>query len=813
LKIEFMDAIIDKLEGKRLDAGGKSDAEHVKTYFDAEISTLEVQNFMGIRGTRLVHFHVMKNGVYYVTGINGSGKSTLVESITWCLFGEMLRADMKAGDPINDDAREVDSKESKCRVTIIFKNGYKITRNREERRKNATHLWIETPDGTRVEKAKIKDTQLEVECLLGIDFETYARTVLLSSTTTLNFINSDDKSKRLIIERLLGCEKFGEYDEAAKEEKKVRDNEKKKFDNELGKIAEDKRFKENDITNCIDRTKRKANENDDVKRSLTVMESRLTSLEHDSISNDRKRNEMKIQLDKMKEDNAGLQLTINNGNVTCMELREMKTLHDTARDAHSKLASMETNQKSMMEQLRLNKEKSSLDSIVSSMKDIKEKHIDTMNKDFNTLALSSRIDNEIVSPLKSYIDSNQGANTSDSRRLVDIRNIEVKLVLIGQDIVLFRKQVPMYQAKLDAYLDARGWSDASIELTRMEELQKNLVQYVRTKERMDISISELYRAMPPTDEAMLETITLLKKSIESKRIKIECNLADMDAEKLTQASIQPMLDDFDKQIQFLIDTKGADIKRSMDIANFWVAALCPGKMKQANGFRSFCLGKQMENVNRLLSENMELMCEDVHGVVSCESIDLSCELTENLQVVEKGKGVAIQKRSEGQRRRTHLAIFLTLFTIAQRRLSFHPSFLFLDEVFDSLDEPGQASVQKWVNSLLTQARNPISKVFVITHSHVRVPSSKNGGTILVTTQSSTGSNYEVIDAKDNDDIFVSSHGYRFNKRKRDEFEHENDDDNDVNNNQYNQRVVAGSSVSSNNRPQPVKKQVKPRIKK
>jgi ABC-type multidrug transport system ATPase subunit len=78
----------------------------------------------------------------------------------------------------------------------------------------------------------------------------------------------------------------------------------------------------------------------------------------------------------------------------------------------------------------------------------------------------------------------------------------------------------------------------------------------------------------------------------------------------------------------------------------------------------------------------------------------------------------------GQRHRTHLAVFFTLFTLAQRRLAFQPHFLFLDEVFDYLDATGQIAVQRWIDHVLRQKNNPIQRIFVVTHSQHIIPNAK-----------------------------------------------------------------------------------------
>jgi DNA repair exonuclease SbcCD ATPase subunit len=658
-------------------------------------------------------------------------------------------------------------------VTIKFDNGYKVIRDRMERRKDSTHLKLERPDGKVIEKAKLKDTQTEIENVLGIDYETYARTTLLSSTATLNFINSDDKSKRIIIERLLGCEKFGDFDEAAKEEKKMRESEKHKFEKEVREVLEEKALKLNDIANCDLRIRTKSAEIEELRKANRLTERQLEELLQQDSALETTRQTQLDAIAALQQEREDLDDKISQGNKSCSTLRKLESLGRNVRDAKQQVKTLEDARKLMTERLRMQTQKNAVETVVDAVKHIKEKELSKLGFNEAVVNLANRLDEEVIEPLEKYLDADQ--NGQKSKRDVELKNLEMKLRVKTQELESAEKQVIITINLFDQFLDEQGWADADERLQTLETLQNAIGQWGRKKERLEQEIKVAKLKLPPSDEKMADMISNLHRQIEQRNIKMECNVADIDGEKKKQASIRPSIGNVDEKIQFMKDTKGADIEHSIQIANFWVAALCPGKMKQVNGFRSFCLGKQMEYVNRLLSINMDLMCEDADGVVASDGVDLSCELTENLQIVEKNKGIAIAKRSDGQRRRTHLAIFLTLFTIAQRRLAFHPSFLFLDEVFDSLDEQGQASVQKWVHSLVSQQRNPVKKVFVITHSNIRIPSSGGGGTILVTRDAREGSNYELMDAPNNDDMFCSSHGYRFNKRKRIEVESDEDE--------------------------------------
>lgn len=168
--------------------------------------------------------------------------------------------------------------------------------------------------------------------------------------------------------------------------------------------------------------------------------------------------------------------------------------------------------------------------------------------------------------------------------------------------------------------------------------------------------------------------------------------------------------------------------------SYWMERVSDAPTKQTYGFRTFCIQRMLNSINPIFAENLELFSQDDDGAVL---YPLGCELTAELTLVAADHTTSLEKRSEGQRKRTYLALFLALFTLSQRHSAFLSHFLFLDEAFDALDEDGQRAVNKWIkgfaegnttaNTATTQTA-PHTKplVFVITHSSYTNPSVSRG---------------------------------------------------------------------------------------
>lgn len=159
---------------------------------------------------------------------------------------------------------------------------------------------------------------------------------------------------------------------------------------------------------------------------------------------------------------------------------------------------------------------------------------------------------------------------------------------------------------------------------------------------------------------------------------------------------------------------------------FWEVAFS----KKKHSFRGYCLQYSLDELNSYLNRIINVLADDT---MSAYRHPLQCRLNAQLKLDEGN--LAFGKRSGGQRRRTNLAIFFALAQLARSYSLYRANYIFLDEIFDTLDESGQEQVMKWIRLLNEQ--QIIDKVFVITHSEVA-----NGPTIHVSWNTS-GTTYKI----------------------------------------------------------------------
>lgn len=772
---------------KKLDCELVDEQEHQQSlYFNANLCTLSICNFMGIRQKLTINLKDLPSGLWIVVGQNGSGKSTIGEAIAWCLFGKTFRSGLLAPDIIHDDCESNEI----CEVCVTFENGAKVTRRRKKTlaKKQEIQLELVLPDQTKVENGSIDSTQIEIERLIHTNFQAFAKTVVLSSSDTKNFIASSDKEKREIIERLLGFEIFSPLFEQFTQDKKdiavkiercniaksIYDQKeisiiKSKQDAEsdlqsykksaanLQEQSQIVSLKLNDITDDIDQHEHKR---EMLQSRLTVVQSKLNQGNQDL-------NEKNQQLTQLK--NSLSEELTKQRNVKTAEIRLKMDIQKDLIDKLSAFVNLEAEVVSLREKCReslsrLNDKKQESTKQVGTVgviertitvhsdvvKTLKQRYPDatdiiqsleqestvlrqhlgkfTSLKKYNSelSALQTKYDelNDALKNKEYEYKNHECTLVTNPKSELDSVNKQSK-VLLQELTVLSQKNI------LDSVNSNKEIVELQKQILKLQKEVKLLQQEersIRTSNVMSKDQDELKEEKERMEHAMVEYKALIardQQEISRLLDRIQC-ITEEDEPNLKQ-ELQNILDEINSLNRALLNVK------------FWSDALSPSTNKQRDKFRSFCLTKEIEHINLLLAHNIYLLNSDVDGF---QLHDLNCRITENLEIIQSDSGRGLHKRSEGQRKRTDLAVFFTFFTIAQERSQFHSSFMIMDEVFDGLDESGQYAVQRWAQNMLLQKHSHLSHVFVISHnSHT---SNSNAGFIEVERNSISNSGFYKI---------------------------------------------------------------------
>eukprot|EP01122_Echinamoeba_exundans_P011161 TRINITY_DN433_c0_g2_i1.p1 TRINITY_DN433_c0_g2~~TRINITY_DN433_c0_g2_i1.p1 ORF type:complete len:963 (+),score=120.21 TRINITY_DN433_c0_g2_i1:558-3446(+) len=197
-----------------------STSNPVGSSFDGRLARLSMTNFMGIRGTVEIPLSNLPRGIWLIDGDNGAGKSTIFEAIVWCQFGEFLRSGMQKDFAINDF-------EDYCTVSLEYENGFIIERSRRRGRTESLRTLQRTAPSAvpqyleQNELGELRNTQKLVNDKLGIDFETFSKSVVLGQNIFANFVSGSREQRRSIIEDMLGLDKFNALFDNAKSKRQL----------------------------------------------------------------------------------------------------------------------------------------------------------------------------------------------------------------------------------------------------------------------------------------------------------------------------------------------------------------------------------------------------------------------------------------------------------------------------------------------------------------------------------------------------------------------------------------------------------------
>ncbi|KAK0653693.1 P-loop containing nucleoside triphosphate hydrolase protein [Cercophora samala] len=181
--------------------------------FVAEPRSLTITNFLGVKNIININFRQdLTPGLTFLVGDNGSGKSTVMEAIVWCQFGRCIRAGLGVNDVVNDSTGK------DCCVRLEFSNGYSITRYRKHKiHGNRVVVSLHGNEQTQLEHAEMRTTQAAINELLGTDYETYVRTVVLSDESAASFLSSTPTQRRNVIETSLGLSILDQCEEVMRQ--------------------------------------------------------------------------------------------------------------------------------------------------------------------------------------------------------------------------------------------------------------------------------------------------------------------------------------------------------------------------------------------------------------------------------------------------------------------------------------------------------------------------------------------------------------------------------------------------------------------
>ena len=188
---------------------------------------LRLQNFLsyGNAPPRLdfEQFHVA-----CLSGRNGQGKSALLDAITWALWGEAR----KSSDSRKPDEELIRIGSRHMEVELVFDiegRRYRVVRSFSrtatgKSTKPGLELNILEADAGEYRPltgASIRDTQHQLDALLGLDYQTFINSAFLLQGRSDEFTKKKPTERKQILTRILNLSKFDQLADLARERERI----------------------------------------------------------------------------------------------------------------------------------------------------------------------------------------------------------------------------------------------------------------------------------------------------------------------------------------------------------------------------------------------------------------------------------------------------------------------------------------------------------------------------------------------------------------------------------------------------------------
>ncbi|MCB0629753.1 MAG: AAA family ATPase [Saprospiraceae bacterium] len=194
-----------------------------------KILRVSIENLNSLRLKQSIDFSeppFSSTGLFAITGDTGAGKTTLLDAVTLALYGRVHR---------NKDVLEVMSygtAESLAEVEFesakglyrakwsTYRSRKKLDGNIQQPRRELAR-WDEKKKDFVIIAEKIREVDIEVEEVTGLDYDRFTRSVLLSQGDFAAFLRAGERERSDLLERITGTEIYTRISVAAYERHKA----------------------------------------------------------------------------------------------------------------------------------------------------------------------------------------------------------------------------------------------------------------------------------------------------------------------------------------------------------------------------------------------------------------------------------------------------------------------------------------------------------------------------------------------------------------------------------------------------------------
>ena len=635
-----------------------------------EFKKIKAQNFLcfGEKGIE-IDFQ-QYNSIVVITGknndikdaefnsSNGSGKSSIMDALLYGLFGKTLKNPKKIG--VKD---VVNNKTNKKMVIEIYLDDIKILRSRKP---DGLKLWRSKEgvfdETTELTRGEIKQTQEMIESILGFNYEAFKSICVFTDSNTDSYLESNSLDRRIIVENLLGLEKYRNYNEKTKEIIK-------------------------EIKNEIILAEKDNNSNKAIIDNMTSYLSQVVSKKESWIKTTQQeieilKNDKSILLKQIenlkafdpqieKYDNAQKQILEKNNQIDILNQKITK-LNTTKEQIENKI---EEGKNVLNEHtIDMGNIKNNINLITAKILENKNK-IDKITKLENGVTCNhclSIIDKNSYFHVEEECNTNLNSLTSNKNEL---ENNQKEILEKINDVKNNLQKIIDLKIKINTSL-----SDTKANIQSLQNEIKNL-NNVQKPETLNL-IDKI------ENKINVNNVTLMEKENSINGKSPFCEIIENAEIKINEAEITKNKS----------QTKLNDLVVKIPYLNFWLDAFGD------KGVRKFVVDQILPLLNNSVEDMLSIL---IDGNLS---LKFDNEFNEEIQKATDDTPIIYDLLSNGQKRRINLAISQAFAHVRELNSGTTPNIIFLDEISINMDSQGNNAIYKLIKNI---EKN--KKVFITTH--------------------------------------------------------------------------------------------------
>ena len=171
---------------------------------------LELRGFTAFRETAVVDF--FDRSLFAITGPTGAGKSSLLDAMIWALYGQVPRVGRATRQLITHGEKSM-----AVRFDFAARGAmYRVARSTSGPVGTRLEQLAEDGKSWRLLADRSADVVAQVTAILGLDYQTFTRTIVLPQGEFDSFLRGEERERREILSRLLGIDTYVQTGRAAR---------------------------------------------------------------------------------------------------------------------------------------------------------------------------------------------------------------------------------------------------------------------------------------------------------------------------------------------------------------------------------------------------------------------------------------------------------------------------------------------------------------------------------------------------------------------------------------------------------------------